>query len=573
MKNILTTLFTFATLLTPFTSNAQAEHFVIDTIGHSDRHLYDSSNKSGGGQTWLPYPIIFIHGLGGDWYSWGELGDMLYDAGYAYGGRLEYCLNSDGSDYFVNPSTDITPFLPQNLSAADFYDINFNCNSDGSCFNGTTQNSVLSNQSAVVKQGIALSHAIEAVINATGRNKVILMGHSMGGLCAREYLQNSNLWYDGNHRVAKLITSGTPHGGSDATFANIIPGTDEQSEAVRDLREEYFASGYDGAYLYGSIEDDFYISNSLLWDYYNVDVNCNGAEEDNIVGLNQKNLPYNLDFSIIWSDYNILLNGGDGVVDDENADLSNYYPNIPNYEKFKCLDTDNDGSSNFNHIEMPEDLWTDMRGLDEPDDYHLSYEVEVGVTYRGTVTLQGVNSNYTDDYDDFILDIDESGTLSVNAVNLESGWSVSLYDVINENYLQTQVSTGTTNTSIQTLQVSAGQYIIEIYGTPYYESWMQPYSFTTIFNPDITTDIEAPLSNLELTIYPNPSAGTFNVSTSSNLSSASFLVFNTLGQVIVNGALESSTQIDLSSQVDGFYILKVQDRESIITRQLIKTSY
>jgi hypothetical protein len=222
---------------------------------------------------------------------------------------------------------------------------------------------------------------------------------------------------------------------------------------------------------------------------------------------------------------------------------------------------------------MTDDFWVNMKALDEPDDYHLSYEVELGVSYGGFITLQGQNANYTNDYDDYILDIAESGTLSVYAVNLESGWSVSLYDVANENYLQTQVSTGTTNTVIQNIQVSSGQYIIEVSGTPYYESWLQPYSFTTFFDPDITTDIDTPLSNMELTVYPNPSAGTFNISTSSNLSSASFSVFNTLGQVIVNGALESSTQIDLSSQVDGFYILKIQDRESIITRQLVKTSY
>ena len=43
---------------------------------------------------------------------------------------------------------------------------------------------------------------------------MILIGHSMGGLCAREYIQNESLWINNNHHVAKLITSGTPHGGS-----------------------------------------------------------------------------------------------------------------------------------------------------------------------------------------------------------------------------------------------------------------------------------------------------------------------------------------------------------------------
>ena len=51
-------------------------------------------------------------------------------------------------------------------------------------------------------------------MNLTNKDKVILFGHSMGGLCAREYLQNSSNWQtDGSHHVAKLITRGTPHGG------------------------------------------------------------------------------------------------------------------------------------------------------------------------------------------------------------------------------------------------------------------------------------------------------------------------------------------------------------------------
>ena len=34
---------------------------------------------------------------------------------------------------------------------------------------------------------------------------------------AREYIQNSSHWIGNSHRVAKLVTSGTPHGGSNST--------------------------------------------------------------------------------------------------------------------------------------------------------------------------------------------------------------------------------------------------------------------------------------------------------------------------------------------------------------------
>ena len=62
--------------------------------------------------------------------------------------------------------------------------------------------------------------AIYYVLQLTGRDKVILMGHSMGGLAAREYLQNPSNWQlDGQTHVAKLVTTGTPHGGSNASFS------------------------------------------------------------------------------------------------------------------------------------------------------------------------------------------------------------------------------------------------------------------------------------------------------------------------------------------------------------------
>ena len=57
------------------------------------------------------------------------------------------------------------------IGPADFYRINF----DNNC-------SSKSNQASIAKQGYALSIAIQDVLNVTGRNKGILIGHSMGGL-------------------------------------------------------------------------------------------------------------------------------------------------------------------------------------------------------------------------------------------------------------------------------------------------------------------------------------------------------------------------------------------------------
>lgn len=51
--------------------------------------------------------------------------------------------------------------------------------------------------------------AIERICDETGYDKIILVGHSMGGLVARAYLRAH-----GNERIAKVITLGTPHHGT-----------------------------------------------------------------------------------------------------------------------------------------------------------------------------------------------------------------------------------------------------------------------------------------------------------------------------------------------------------------------
>ena len=54
-----------------------------------------------------------------------------------------------------------------------------------------------------------LARRIDEVLAQTGAERLLLVGHSMGGLVARRYLQRF-----GNARVAKLVTLGTPHHGS-----------------------------------------------------------------------------------------------------------------------------------------------------------------------------------------------------------------------------------------------------------------------------------------------------------------------------------------------------------------------
>ncbi|MDQ0986471.1 alpha/beta fold hydrolase [Streptomyces sp. V2I9] len=55
-----------------------------------------------------------------------------------------------------------------------------------------------------------LGRQVEAVCTRTGHDRVDIVGHSLGGLIARYYVQRLG----GDHRVRTLVTLGTPHGGT-----------------------------------------------------------------------------------------------------------------------------------------------------------------------------------------------------------------------------------------------------------------------------------------------------------------------------------------------------------------------
>lgn len=72
--------------------------------------------------------------------------------------------------------------------------------------------------------GVLGAH-VDRVLAETGATRVHLIGHSLGGLVARAYVQLR----DGAEKVHTCITLGTPHGGTYAAFAG-------RGKAARDLR-------------------------------------------------------------------------------------------------------------------------------------------------------------------------------------------------------------------------------------------------------------------------------------------------------------------------------------------------
>jgi hypothetical protein len=70
-----------------------------------------------------------------------------------------------------------------------------------------------------------LGEHIERICEQTGHDRVHVVGHSLGGLISRYYVQRQG----GDRRVASLVTLGTPHAGS--RWAHVVP-----TPLIRQLR-------------------------------------------------------------------------------------------------------------------------------------------------------------------------------------------------------------------------------------------------------------------------------------------------------------------------------------------------
>ncbi|MYN44537.1 alpha/beta fold hydrolase [Pseudoduganella sp. FT93W] len=115
-------------------------------------------------------PVLLIHGYGCNSGYWRPLSDLLNQAGIAHlGVDLE------------PPGASIDDFAPQVRSA------------------------------------------IEQLCAATGQQRVVIVGHSMGGLVARAYLRRY-----GADAVARVITLGTPHQGTALSLARYGIGQNVQ---------------------------------------------------------------------------------------------------------------------------------------------------------------------------------------------------------------------------------------------------------------------------------------------------------------------------------------------------------
>jgi len=147
-----------------------------------------------------PYPVIFVHGLNSSddkWYSTIN-DDINLDLQDVYGDFNSFCtyhsvLNASSSSTKLEDDVEYNYNGINNAlsSTSSLFAINFEASIDA---NGNLLlydagggiGITASNEAAIYKQAYALSKMIDKVLSVTGADKVILVGHSMGGLAIRE---------------------------------------------------------------------------------------------------------------------------------------------------------------------------------------------------------------------------------------------------------------------------------------------------------------------------------------------------------------------------------------------------
>lgn len=512
----------------------------------------------------LPYPIIFIHGLNSSSETWNDATDY-YDTQYSftYGGRFDFCLNADNNNattnknFFPTAGADIAAF-ESFVQNGDYYYVNFNVNPNGSV--GTT---VLSNQSAVAKQGAAVKVAVQRVMAVTGKDKVILVGHSMGGLASREYIQNSYNWQaDNQHHVAKFLTLGTPHGGSNASDipGSFLTGTETRSEALRDLKITYYYSGEPSRFLFGGIEiNNSSNMNEHLFgpDYWNIDVNCNGTIGDNIVGLNQKPIDNIIDFSCVLG----RINGSssDGVVTETSGTLGNYFTGTGLTYPIKYFYYTSIGIEN--HTALPSQYYEIMQGLDEPNVKELSYRISTNKDYIGYTTVQNP-TGADNDFFKFTIADNVNAVVSVTSI-VTSSMNGTILNSAGTAVGASQNNSGNTLSFTRTL--TPGDYFLRLTSTsPTNTNYQTPYQF------NITTTLSADDNSFaSFTYYPNPVKDILHLD---NISLTKASIYSLLGQLIETKSFENSTSntLDLTNLESGIYLIVLENDLEQKTIKVIK---
>ena len=433
-----------------------------------------------------PYPILFLHGMGSDE---SKFAPVAKEIAALYGESIDvdpyslppsskpyvYLVNANvnqGTEIFGGDGPDGDVYINDDIAHHNQF-VNVPIIEDRCVYLYSTATTVVdagggvfvepenyevngrseSSQSGIMKYGPLLQRAIQEILRVTGKKKVILIGHSMGGLQAREYLQRRSSsgtpgqwWADQSdvvmgHRVAKLITLGTPHGGSNfasevggpiSTNAGDIAGSNPRSEAARDLRR-YFKGDYFfgqnpqledkyGVYLYGGEENNLNTDQRL---FHNFDVDEDGVF-GSVLGLNQRPggavvlrdfddvlpsgimpIPSNVKISfgvssfpgidgdiVVGANYQ-WLHSGDGKFSGVSFFMNEHFP-MP-FKNRNYYQSDVIYLGNLYHGHEPEATNSILRGIDEGDTPEFAFELNADTWYKGFANQRAekvaINSN------------------------------------------------------------------------------------------------------------------------------------------------------------------------------------
>lgn len=386
----------------------------------------------------------------------------------------------------------------------------------------------------------------------------------MGGLASREYIQNSYNWQpDGQHHVAKFLTLGTPHGGSNASDIGLgwIIGMETRSEALRDLKITYYYSGEPSRYLFGGIEvNNSSNMNEHLFgsDYWNIDVNCNGSIGNTIVGINQKPIDNLIDFSSVIG----RINGSssDGVVTEAAAKMDNYFTGTGLTYPIKYFYYTSIGVEN--HTALPSQYYYVMQGLDEPNVKELAYSISTNTDYRGFTTVQA-SGTIDDDFYKFTIADNMNAAVSISSI-ITSSMNATILNSSGTPVGASQNNTGSTLNLTRIL--TPGDYFLKVSSTsPSNTNYQTPYVF------NITTSLGTNNNNINsISFYPNPVK---DILTIENFNYNKASVYSVLGQLLdvkLNENNSSTSQINMSNFSNGMYIIVLENESGVNTIKVIK---
>lgn len=211
--------------------SATAPGTYLMTFGPASKNGYESSGTVQTGiqvdVSMMPFPILLVHGLASDHVTWENGGNPSDPPGTA-NRKLNFVNEFIAAGY--RPGGNIQVYGSLNTTG-------------GQAFGDVFTMDFSDNQNLTfAEQGQQLGAAIQKIRQLRGggacptNERVILVGHSMGGLAARAFLQFQDT--DGSE-VAALVTIGTPHHG--AEIADIL---DPEIWLLQGVNLDYIATEY-----------------------------------------------------------------------------------------------------------------------------------------------------------------------------------------------------------------------------------------------------------------------------------------------------------------------------------------